>query len=176
MKGEEKVGEEGARKKEEGDVRKESMETIHIIISSDRTHLPGVVVLLNSLLNNTYSNDIKLHIVLTGLKNKEFFQYLQCYPSLPHLASLDIVQLDQRLLDGLIHVYNSPEGLDSPANFGRFFFHQLFPDLERAIYLDADTVVRGDIAEVWRDLCQSEELLLAAPRLVSYCGHVVLYE
>ena len=70
-------------------------------------------------------------------------------------------------LGRLVRVYSRPEdvgNLASPANFARFQFHTLFPRLHRAIYLDTDTVVRGDIAQVWRRLVGSRKLLVAVPR------------
>lgn len=143
---------------------------IHVIISLDREHLPGLLPLLTSLLAHTSSpQTLKLHLVLSGMTDKELFQYLSCYPSLPDHVTLDVVQLDPMLLSGLVHVYSSPDqvgNLKSLANFGRFFFHQLFPGLERTLYLDVDVIVRGDIVELWRQLCQSKHLLMAAPRWV----------
>lgn len=70
-------------------------------------------------------------------------------------------------LGRLVRVYSRPEdvgNLASPANFARFQFHTLFPRLRWAIYLDADTVVRGDIAQVWRRLVGSRKLMVAVPR------------
>ena len=141
---------------------------IHVIVSCDQNHLPGLVSVLHSVIRNTRSvKNLHLHLVLSGLTREEFTHYLQCYPPLPVHSPLDVVQLDPRLLKGRIHVYSSPEevgNLSSLANFGRFFFHELFPQLERALYLDADVIVKGDIAELWRQFCASDQLLFAAPR------------
>ena len=73
-----------------------------------------------------------------------------------------------------MRVYSRPKdvgNLASPANFARFQFHTLFPELSRAIYLDADVVVLGDIAQVWRRLAESKELLVAVPRWVTMLTH-----
>lgn len=73
-----------------------------------------------------------------------------------------------------MRVYSRQEdvgNLASPANFARFQFHTLFPQLSQAIYLDADTVVLGDIAQVWRRLTESKELLVAVPRWVTVLTH-----
>ena len=40
--------------------------------------------------------------------------------------------------------------LSSPANFARFFLHELLPDLHVVLYVDVDIVLRADIAELWR--------------------------
>lgn len=143
------------------------MRAIHVIISCDEANFPGVAALLNSILTNTRSVQLlKIHVVLAQVTEEALLQYLHCFPAFSHLT-LDMVQLDAKLLDGRVHVYSSEEEvgrLSSLGNFARFFFHKLFPDMKKALYLDADTIVKGDIAELWRQLETSEYLLLAAPR------------
>ena len=90
-----------------------------------------------------------------------------CLKCLPSCRQLEVVEGGTGDLGRLVRVYSRPEdvgNLASPANFARFQFHTLFPRLHRAIYLDADTVVRGDIAQVWRRLVGSRKLLVAVPR------------
>ncbi len=139
---------------------------IHVIVSSDSDHLPGVPHLLHSIASHS-SKNLHFHVVLSGMMESDFLRYLQCYPSFPSHVTLDVIRLNPDLLDGLIHVYSSPEevgNLGSLANFGRFFFHEMFPQLDRALYLDADMVVKGDIEELWRRLCTSDQLLVAISR------------
>lgn len=72
-----------------------------------------------------------------------------------------------QFLLGKIHVTSRVQdvgNLSSIANFARFSFPSLFPQLHRAIYLDADTIVRGDIVEFWEELQTSSQLLVAVPR------------
>ena len=93
--------------------------------------------------------------------------YLQCFKRLCSCWQLEVVEGGAGDLGRLVRVYSRPEdvgNLASQANFARFQFHTLFPRLHRAIYLDADTVVRGDIAQVWRRLVESRKLLVAVPR------------
>ena len=40
--------------------------------------------------------------------------------------------------------------LESPLNFARFYLPRLLPSLRRALYLDADVVVRGNLQQLWR--------------------------
>ena len=54
--------------------------------------------------------------------------------------------------------------LASPANFARFIFHSLLPHISRAIYLDADVVVNGDVLLLWKQLAATDQLLVAVPR------------
>ena len=85
------------------------------------------------------------------------------------LPQVEIVELDESWLEGQIHVYSRVEdvgNLASMANFARFYFPRLFPQLTRAIYVDVDTVVVGEIREFWERLQMTEQLLLAVPRWV----------
>ncbi len=94
--------------------------------------------------------------------------YLSCYGYSDH-SQIDITIFNASLIAEPIQVNSkiSEVGhLASPGNFARFYFHFLFPELSRAVYLDVDTVVLGDVAEVWSTLQTANTLLVAAPRLV----------
>ncbi len=87
--------------------------------------------------------------------------------SLSLSLQLDLVALDLSWLEGQIHVYSRPEqvgNLASAANFARFYFHRLFPRLSRAVYLDADTLVVGDVSEFWRRVRETDQLLVTVLR------------
>ncbi len=150
--------------------RGEDVEIIHVIVSSDADDFAGLVALLSSLFASSPSPQrLRVHVVLAGTSETALRQYLHCHaPSIPLMnLDLDVVQLDPRWLEGRVHVYSSEQEvgkLSSLANFARFFFHEMFPVLRKALYLDVDAVVTGDIAEFWRSLQASEELLLAVPR------------
>lgn len=101
---------------------------------------------------------------------------MQWFKCLPSCWQLEVVEGGAGDLGRLVRVYSQPEdvgNLASPANFARFQFHTLFPRLHRAIYLDADTVVRGDIAQVWRRLVESRKLLVAVPRYTHVVGYIM---
>lgn len=138
---------------------------IHVIMCSDAAAFPGIVAMVTSIVNNTRSpHRLKLHVVLTETTETSFRQYLSCFPPLP---PLDVVQLDAKLLTGRIHVHVKNAGnLSSVANFARFYLHALFPGVAKALYFDADTIMRGDIAELWEQLEESDQLIMAAPRYV----------
>ena len=67
----------------------------------------------------------------------------------------------------LRRVVDSPEvvgNLASAANFARFLLPDLFPHLHRALYLDIDTLVLGEVGELWSYLVSSENMVVAVPR------------
>jgi len=143
---------------------------VHIILSLDREALPGLLPLIHSLLAHhtpSSSQSLHFHVLISGLTEAQLLEYISCYHTLPDHVTLEVVQLDPSLLDGLIKVYTSPDqtgNLASPANYARFFFHRLFPSLKRVLYLDMDVIVQADVRELWEELCLSQNLILAAPR------------
>ena len=71
---------------------------------------------------------------------------------------------------------DSPEvvgNLAGAANFARFLLPSLFPGLSRALFLDVDTVVLGDIAEVWKLLASTDMMMVAVPRYHNTCTYQV---
>ena len=97
------------------------------------------------------------------MSKDELLGYLNCYQPLPAHITLALVQLTLDSLSGSISSSIDNVTNESSANFGIFFYHHLFPDLKRALYLDVGLTVKGNIADLWRQLCGSQLLLLAAP-------------
>lgn len=86
-----------------------------------------------------------------------------CLPVL----QLEIVELSSAAVSPLRRVVDSTNvvgNLASAANFARFQFPELFPHLHCALYLDIDTVVLGDVEEVWQYLLASNKMMVAVPR------------
>ena len=106
------------------------------------------------------------HVVFIGTERTLIDSYLCCYGYIHH-PQIEVILFDVSMFEESIKVYSRIEdvgNLASLGNFARFYFHSLFPDLGRAIYLDVDTVVMGDIGEVWEQLVTTDKLVLAAPR------------
>lgn len=78
-----------------------------------------------------------------------------------------VTELSSKQVSPRRRVVDSPDlvgDLSSAANFARFQFPDLFPSLHRALYLDVDTLVLGDVAELWEVLNTSDKLMVAVPR------------
>ena len=54
--------------------------------------------------------------------------------------------------------------LASPANFARFYLHDLLPALKRVIYIDADMIVQGDVSLLWNAPLDHGHIMAAVPR------------
>ena len=90
---------------------------------------------------------------------------------------VEVVSLASSAVTPLRRVVDSPDvvgNLASAANFARFQLPELFPQLHRALYLDIDTIVKGDITELWHYLVSSTQMMVAVPRYVyiHVCGGV----
>lgn len=80
---------------------------------------------------------------------------------------MEVVELSSSAVSPLRRVIDSPDivgNLASAANFARFQLPTLLPQLHYGIYLDVDTVVLGDIAELWNYLLSSNKMMVAVPR------------
>ena len=83
------------------------------------------------------------------------------------------MQLSSDAVSPLRRVYDSPDlvdSLSSAANFARFQLPDLLPQLHRALYLDVDTLVQGNVLEIWQHLLASSKMMVAVPRCsCMYC-------
>ena len=80
---------------------------------------------------------------------------------------MEFVIFDNSLIQAPITVHSDERivgRLSSSGNFARFYFAQLFPALDRIIYLDCDTIVQSDIVLLWEKTLLDGALLAAAPR------------
>ncbi len=150
---------------------------VHIILSTDSEQLPGLVGVINSTLSHAKNpSGILFHVVFTG-EQRVVESFLSCYGYKNH-PQIEITIFKASMIKEPIQVYSKESQvgrLASPGNFARFYFHTLFPKLSRAVYLDVDTLVIGDVAEVWKQLKSAKTLLLAAPRLGLFCFAIMQY-
>ena len=119
---------------------------IHVAFASDLEVLPGLVVALASLANATASiGRVRVHVV-----------------SVPADAALvrDVVACALPTLAVEVHAFEAPlalprrtrpgdERLLAPLNYARFFLGEVLGKVEgKVLYLDTDTIVHGDVAEL----------------------------
>ena len=121
-----------------------NQETIQLVLSADPDYLVPTYITIYSLMKNCKdSRPIEVHILVPGKLpcSYEIFSYLQKeYNNL----SIDIVPVDN-CFDG---VSINLGHIKIPTMY-RLLIPKLFPYIEKCIYLDADLVVEGDIAELY---------------------------
>eukprot|EP00124_Ichthyophonus_hoferi_P001335 Ihof_evm10s66 gene=Ihof_evmTU10s66 len=131
-------------------------EMAHVVICTDEDHATGLDVLITSILKNTANPElIRIHIITNASKKKEIEVRLKCHGidavssnSTDEVHQVNIYTFDTKIVEGMYKVHTNKEitgNLGSPFNYARFYLPTLLRGIRRVIYLDVDTVVRGDL-------------------------------
>jgi lipopolysaccharide biosynthesis glycosyltransferase len=112
-----------------------------IVSAADENYAAHFAALLHSAW--THHRDAKLYLLDCGLDPVTALM-LRNYAS-QHGIRLTILKVDTDSFDGL------PTTRDwSPAIYARLLIPDLLPDAERALYIDADCIVVGNLSAAWR--------------------------
>lgn len=124
------------------------MSSIPIFLSSDNNYAPFVATTIVSICHNTNSF-IDFYVLDCGIsiENKNLIETLK---DKFNNFSIEFIQIDTNELMKDIENKNSVKHL-TIATYNRFLIPQLKPEIEKAIYLDTDTVVLGGIQELWNE-------------------------
>ena len=123
------------------------MEKITIVLSSDNNYAPYLGVCIQSLISNTSkSNLYNIHILDGGISdaNKEKIMQLQIKN-----AKIFFIDMKSYIQNYTLSIFHTNLHF-SIATYYRFFLPTIFPKLDKVIYLDCDTVVLKDIAELYK--------------------------
>ena len=155
---------------------------VHLIISIDNKQMNYIFPLIRSITENSDRN-IFLHLVLSGnlddfspvlvkLGRSGFKKGIgRCKGS--RSLIFDVTLFNCSVIDQLIRIESDRHlRLASPANFARLFIADLFPSIEKLIYLDVDIIVQGDIGELWDLSLNSDILIACARRNMTYSAHL----
>lgn len=115
---------------------------IHICYVSDNNFAMPTRVSLNSLLKNSNPEDnLNIHIVDFGItdENKTQFENLKSIREF----NLDFTKFDMDKFSELSE-YNCGKSI-----YTRFFFQDIYPSLDKLIFLDGDTIVEKSFKELW---------------------------
>lgn len=120
-------------------------ETIHVAYCLDDGYTEPTCVSMASMLANTRSN-VHFHVISNRLSDENKAILSSLAERFPHGEwSFHSVEYDTSnfVLDSKIHL--------SIEAYYRFFIPKILPELERIIYIDGDTVIVGDILELWNE-------------------------
>ncbi|GEO03934.1 LPS 1,2-glucosyltransferase [Adhaeribacter aerolatus] len=119
---------------------------IHIALAFDQNFIVPFYVLITSIFHNNKKNNIVLHAIAAGVDNRErekITRFVQENQSQIYFYELDKANVDALVLPDNVHF--------SAATYYRLFFPSLVPaDIKKLLYIDTDTVVVGDLAELYR--------------------------
>ncbi|XP_046882223.1 glycosyltransferase 8 domain-containing protein 1 [Hypomesus transpacificus] len=121
-------------------------EEIPVVITAAQERVGAAVAAMNSIYQNTMSN-----VVFYIVTMNDTVDHLKLWLS---KTSLNSAKHKIIVFDAYIHALKIPEVPErmkslKPLTFSRFYMPTLAPDAEKAIYLDDDVIVQGDIKELF---------------------------
>ncbi|XP_071349794.1 glycosyltransferase 8 domain-containing protein 1 [Trachinotus anak] len=121
-------------------------EEIPVLVTAAEERLGAVVAAMNSVYQNSKAN-----VVFTIVTLNDTVDHLKVWLSETKLKTVKykIVIFNPGLLSGKIS--KDPKTLEAvkPLTFARFYLPVYIPEAEKAIYLDDDIIVQGDIRELY---------------------------
>ncbi len=116
-----------------------------IFFSTDDNYAPYLGVAIRSLTENVSKNyDCKIYVLTASLTSANRRALQGCVVGSTKLSFVDV----KKELDGIgtrLHMRD----YYSNATYFRFFIADLFPQYSKALYLDCDIVIRGDVSELY---------------------------
>ena len=142
------ISDRGASKAAENKagVKKAKKGIIPIFFAVDDNYLPYLAITLESLWeNSSHEYDYEIYILNSGIR-EDYQQKILRYNERDclHVSFVDVTQRLKKIFDKL-HMRD----YYSAATYYRVFIAEMFPQYDKAIYLDSDTVVLGDISEMY---------------------------
>ena len=119
---------------------------IQIFYACDDNFVKYTIVSLHSMQKNA-SKDYKyhVHVLHTGISDEMKSRVLEMQNSNFEISFDDVTEYLTSISDKLpIRDYYSK------TTYYRLFIAEMFPEYDKAIYIDSDTIVQGDISELYR--------------------------
>ena len=119
---------------------------IHVALAFDQNFIVPFYVLITSIFQNNKENNIVFHAIAAGVDNRErekITRFVQANQSQIFFYELDKANVDALVLPDNVHF--------SAATYYRLFFPSLVPqEIKKLLYIDTDTVVVGNLAELYQ--------------------------
>ncbi|CAH1775439.1 unnamed protein product [Owenia fusiformis] len=130
---------------------------VPVCLTGDSSRIGGMISAINSVQANT-KHHVKFYLV-TDEKN---VAHLKNYIEKTSLRNIDytIKVFNEDLVKNKVLVRGGRQELASPLNYARFYISEMFPELSgRLIHLDDDTIVQGDIAELYKTHIEANHVM-----------------
>lgn len=120
--------------------------SINIIFSINDSYAPYLYVCLKSLLAHIKSYDkYKAYILYTGLSDRHQKNLLKLQND---NLGIEFIDVRQFIDENVSKIFAVTEHF-TPETYYRFFLPQFFPEFDKVLYLDADTLILHDIAPLF---------------------------
>ena len=124
---------------------KAERETIPVFFAADDRYLPFLDVAISSLKENANKKfDYKIIVLHTGIRSKNAEKVMRHSQDGFTIRFMDVGEHLAKIAD-----YLQLRDYYTSAIYYRLFIVGMFPEYEKAIYLDCDTIVLGDISELY---------------------------
>jgi len=120
-------------------------EIIHVAYCLDDGYVEPTCVSMASMLANTKSN-VHFHIISNKLSNENKAKLSSLYGRFSH-GEWSFHRIDFDTSGFILEQTNHP----TIETYYRFFIPKILPELEKIIYIDGDTIIIGDILELWNE-------------------------
>lgn len=139
--------------------QQKATEPITIFFSSDEAYAPYLSVALVSIVSHADSKRRYRIIVLSrGITDESRSKLLQVTAPYPNVE-LDFHEMDERFIDVVKDDKNElREGEITLTIYFRLFIARMYPQIDRALYLDCDTIVERDVADLYDTDLQGKAL------------------
>jgi len=137
---------------------------IEIVICLDRKYLVPSLVLMNSVIKSSKS-EIRFNIIVDSRGTCETLNKAIRESFGKIRFRIEIFKPSRSLVDlvKLIQKRSGAEISGNMANYSRYYIHQIYPDLDRILYLDSDLIVTSDLTELYQIEFKREAQLAAVP-------------
>ncbi len=120
---------------------------IPIYFASDRNYLPYLTVAVKSLIDNTNSNDeYRIHILTDDLTEEEIYEMKSFEKPNTYIQIVNVHEKIESIRNKV-----ALRDYYSVSIYFRLFIPSMFPQYNKAIYLDSDIVLNRDIAEMFNE-------------------------
>ncbi len=152
----------GRSKKEENkriDKTVQKKGVIPIFFTTDDNYLPFLSITLESLWENSSREyDYEMYVLHSGLR-EDYIQKILRYNERDGLkiTFLDVTERASKIVE-----HFQMRDYYTPASYYRLFIPEMFPDYEKAFYFDCDTVIMGDVSELF-EIDMGENIIAGIP-------------
>ena len=137
-------------------VRESSQDKVNIVMCFEKSYVFGLINLLHSMyLNTAHPERLEFHVIHTKSDSDiaVFTQLMACRDVFNGTSTpprVNLIEFDGSMIKEDIVIYGPAEiqRLKSSANYARFYFDQLLPTVDKIVYIDVDTIVKGDIIKL----------------------------
>eukprot|EP00421_Protoceratium_reticulatum_P070426 CAMPEP_0168423380 /NCGR_PEP_ID=MMETSP0228-20121227/34278_1 /TAXON_ID=133427 /ORGANISM="Protoceratium reticulatum, Strain CCCM 535 (=CCMP 1889)" /LENGTH=427 /DNA_ID=CAMNT_0008437339 /DNA_START=55 /DNA_END=1337 /DNA_ORIENTATION=+ len=147
------------------------LEIVHVVYSGDARTFPGLVSSMISLARHLQVPEkCVIHLIVSegdlGRARRMVHVFKHELGSMAALPNVTLHRMQALPLD--ISRFETPwfrPELLTAHNYARFYLHQYLPGVQRALWLDPDTIVRSDVMPLYR--MRMQHALAARPFLVN---------